>query len=73
MTKEGMPAGNRDSEANLPQRFSYVHDLLIFEGGSTVVNHASYEGHWFDIFMHVLIIHVHTNEGHEPNPKTNFG
>ena len=28
MTKQGMPAGSRDSEEDLPQSFSCVHDLI---------------------------------------------
>ena len=29
MTKQGMPAGSRDNEEDLPQRFSCVHDVII--------------------------------------------
>ena len=29
MTKQGMPAGSRDSEEDLPQSFSCVYDVII--------------------------------------------
>ena len=46
-----MPAGSRDSEADLSRKYLCVHgsqSQCQIKGENTVVKHASYYGYWFD-------------------------